>query len=253
VIRVRTRTRVAAVAVLVACFGMVALAAAPAGGGGGPATSTPPTSPSPALAAGPAVFTIPAAPPGPRWLIGMVSQPLATAAGAVSPRTRLGGQTWLLIVRHHGRYGMALVPTAGAPRLARVDLTKLQLRWTRMRVDIDLSQLRLSVLRGRRLLGEFPIAAGMPATPTPTGLFSVTDRVAFGQAGTYGTFALGLSAHQSHLQAGWTGGDQVAIHGTESPSSIGTYASLGCVRVGEAALRILRRTVPLGAPVTVHA
>jgi lipoprotein-anchoring transpeptidase ErfK/SrfK len=248
----RVLTRLA-VAVLVACFGMVALAAVPAGGGGGPATSAPPAGSSNTLAARPAGFTIPAPPPGPRWLIGMVTQQLSTTAGVVPTQTPLGGDTWLLIVRHHGRYGTALVPTGGAPRLARVDLAKLQLRWTRVRVDVDLSRLRLSVLRGQRTVGEFPIAAGMPATPTPTGLFSVTDRIAFAQAGTYGSFALGLSARQSHLQAGWTGGDQVAIHGTESPSSIGSYASLGCVRVSEAALRVLRRTVPLGAPVIVHA
>ncbi|MDX6545915.1 MAG: hypothetical protein QOG02_1689 [Gaiellales bacterium] len=250
-IGIRRLTRIAAV-VLVACFGMVALAAAPAGGGGGLTTSAPPATSTPPLATAAAGFTIPAAPPGPRWLIGMVTQPLTTTAGAVSPQTRLGGHTWLLIIRHHARYGMALVPTAGVPRLARVDLAKLQLRWTRVRVDVDLSRLRLSVLRGHRTLGEFPIAAGMPATPTPTGLFSVTDRIAFDQAGTYGSFALGLSAHQAHLQTGWKGGDQVAIHGTESPSSIGSYASLGCVRVSETALRILRRAVPLGAPVTVH-
>lgn len=247
----RALTRLA-VAGLFACFGMFALAAVPAGGGGGLATSAPAAASSPAPATAPAGFTVPAPPPGPRWLVGMVTQPLITSAGAVSPQTRLGGHSWLLIVRHHGRYGMALVPTAGAPRLARVDLAKLQLRWTRVRVDVDLSHLRLSVLRGHRSLGEFPIAAGMPATPTPTGLFSVTDRIAFGQPGTYGSFALGLSAHQSHLEAGWTGGDQIGIHGTENPSSIGTYASLGCIRVSESALRILRRAVPLGAPVTVH-
>ena len=103
------------------------------------------------------------------------------------------------------------------------------------------------------MLGRFAIAAGGPSTPTPTGRFSVTDRVVFPQGSTYGTFALGLSAHQPNLIPGWTGGDQIAIHGTSHPQTIGTYASLGCIRVSETALRVLRRTVPLGAPVTIRA
>jgi hypothetical protein len=234
-----------------ACFGLVALAAAPTGGDGSvpsagpvvPATTTVPAEPPP---------TIPHPPPAPRYLVGMVMQPLVTAAGAVSPTTPLGGHTWLLILHHHGNLGVALVPTATGPRPARVWLAALELRWTRVRVDVDLTRLRLVVLRGRRALGEFPIAAGMPSTPTPTGLFSVTDRVSFAERGTYGSFALGLSARQRHLLSGWQGRDQIAIHGTENPDSIGNRASLGCIRVSEAALRLLRRTVPLGAPVYVH-
>ena len=117
----------------------------------------------------------------------------------------------------------------------------------------NLSRLRLSVLRGHRLLGSFPVAAGMASTPTPTGRFSVTDRITFPPGSTYGRFALGLSVHQSQLLRAWHGGSQIAIHGTAEPSSIGQYASLGCIRVPAAALRVLERTVPLGGPVTIHA
>ncbi len=235
--------------VVVACFGMIALGAAPAGGGGGVRAAV---TLSAAAAIPPAPLAIPPRPTGPGELIGMVTRPLLTSAGAVSPVTPLGGHTWLLILRHHGRYGSALVPTAGQPRLARIDISSLQLRWTRVRIVVDISHLRLSVTRGSRLLGRFPIAAGTSATPTPTGMFSVTDRVAFSQPGSYGSFALGLSAHQHHLVAGWTGGDQIAIHGTDNPASIGTFASLGCIRVSEIALRVLKRVVPLGAPVVVR-
>ena len=244
-----------AIVLACACAGLVVLAATPAGGGdgavlvsGGSAPVIPPPAPP-----GEPPLRIPPPPPGPRFLLGMVTRPLVTAAGDVSPTTPLGGHTWLLILRHRGNLGVALVPTASGPRRARVALSALRLRWTRVRVEVDLSTLRLLVLRGRQELGEFPIAAGMPATPTPTGLFSVTDRVTFPFQGTYGSFALGLSARQSHLLSGWQGGDQVAIHGTENPDSIGHHASLGCIRVSEAALRLLRRVVPLGAPVLIRA
>ena len=140
--------------------------------------------------------------------------PIRTSAGWVRPVTPLGSDTWLLILHHHGRHGVALIPTSGAPKTARIDLAELDLRWTRVRVDVDLSRLRLSVLRGHRLLGSFPVAAGMASTPTPTGRFSVTDRVTFPPGSTYGRFALGLSVHQSQLLRGWHGGSQIAIHGT---------------------------------------
>ena len=50
----------------------------------------------------------------------------------------------------------------------------------------------------------------------------------------------------------WTGGDQIAIHGTNEPASIGRAASLGCLRVGSRGLRVLERMVPLGTPVVIH-
>jgi hypothetical protein len=199
-------------------------------------------------------WSLPKAPPGPHFLIGRVDRTIRTTAGRVRPWTALGSQTWLLIVRHRGHVGWALVPGDPMSHMARVDLRQLDLRWTGVRVDVDVTSLTLAVKDGRRTLGRFPVAVGRPTSPTPRGRFSVTDRVSFKAGGPYGTFALGLSAHQTAgLPAGWTGGDQVAIHGTDNPSSIGAYASLGCVRVGSAALRLLEKTVPLGAPVIVHA
>jgi lipoprotein-anchoring transpeptidase ErfK/SrfK len=133
-----------------------------------------------------------------------------------------------------------------------VRLAQYEKRWTQIHVTVSLHLMQLSVWRGRHVIGRFPMADGSSATPTPTGRFVVTDRVDFPAGSVYGTFALGLSAHQLHqLPAGWPGGNQIAIHGTNDPGSIGSSASLGCVRVGAAALALLKRTVPLGAPVVV--
>jgi hypothetical protein len=244
----RVAARVLAAAAL-AIVGLVVMGSSSAGNRGvAPATA----GTQPAHAHSPA-WSLPAGRTPGAFLIGRVTGPLRTSAGVVLPRTPLGNRTWLLIISHSGRHGVALVPTSGDPQPARVDLARLQLRWTAVHLDIDLSRLRLSVRRGSSLLASYPIAAGMPETPTPTGLFSVTDRVRFPADSPYGSFALGLSAHQMHPLSGWSGGDQVAIHGTAHPGTIGSYASLGCVRVPAAALRLLRRSVPLGAPVTIHA
>jgi L,D-transpeptidase catalytic domain len=175
--------------------------------------------------------------------------PLRTGHGLVLPRTPLGTPTWLLVTRRRGRHARVLVPFAGGAT-APLDLRGAALRWTSMRVRVDVRRLRLAVYRGAHLLGRFAIAAGSPATPTPVGRFTVTDRVRFAPGGPYGPFALGISARQRHLPSDWTGGDQVAIHGTDDPTSLGNRVSLGCIRVPDAALPLLRR-VPLGAPVTV--
>jgi lipoprotein-anchoring transpeptidase ErfK/SrfK len=249
VIAPRVVLRALAAAAL-AIGGLVALGAGTAGSGGVvPATAGTETA---RHASAPPAWQLPANRPAGGYLIGRVTGPLRTTAGVVMPHTALGNETWLLIVRHHGQRGTALIPTGGRPARAVVDLTRLRLRWTPIHVDIDLGTLRLRVLAGRRVLGSFPVAAGMPATPTPTGSFSVTDRVRFPAGSSYGTFALGLSAHQDHVLPGWPGGDQIAIHGTAHPDSIGHYASLGCIRVPVDALRMLRRVVPLGAPVVIH-
>jgi L,D-transpeptidase catalytic domain len=244
----RIAVRVLAVAAL-AIGGLVAMGAGTAGSGG-PVQATAGTDP--ASHASPPAWSIPPAPHPHEYLLGRVTGPLNTGAGTVMPHTALGNETWLLIVRHSGFHGTALIPTGGQPAPAQVDLRGLQLRWTPIHIDVDLGTLRLRVLSGGHVLGAFPIAAGMPQTPTPTGRFSVTDRVRFPSWSSYGTFALGLSAHQAHVLPGWSGGDQIAIHGTAHPDSIGHYASLGCIRVPRTALRMLRRVVPLGAPVTVR-
>ena len=250
-ISVRVLVRVLAVTAL-AVIGVIAMGLSTAGSGSHTAPATAGTMPLPSAAAKPVAWSLPHMPAG-AAMFGRVTVPIRTSAGWVRPVTPLGSDTWLLILHHHGRHGVALIPTSGTPKTADIDLAELELRWTRVRVDVNLSRLRLSVLRGHKLLGSFPVAAGMASTPTPTGRFSVTDRVTFPPGSSYGSFALGLSVHQSRLLRSWHGGSQIAIHGTAEPSSIGRYASLGCIRVPRPALRLLERAVPLGDPVSIHA
>ena len=68
-----------------------------------------------------------------------------------------------------------------------------------------------------------------------------------------GSFAFGISGIQPWLPAGWSGGNQLAIHGTNNPSSIGRSASAGCVRVSETTLARLLPLLRYGTPVIVHA
>ena len=63
---------------------------------------------------------------------------------------------------------------------------------------------------------------------------------------------LALSGHQPNLPPGWTGGNRLAIHGTNAPGTVGAAASAGCLRAGDADLRVLMARVPLGTPVFIH-
>jgi lipoprotein-anchoring transpeptidase ErfK/SrfK len=107
-------------------------------------------------------------------------------------------------------------------------------------------------VRGRRAVRRIDVAIGRAGSETPTGRFAVTDKLAGSAYGPYyGCCILALSAHQTHTPPGWTGGNRVAIHGTDSPSTIGTAASAGCLRAADADLVVLMRRVPVGTPVFI--
>jgi hypothetical protein len=159
---------------------------------------------------------------------------------------------WVRRLGRDGRFGLVGLPYAAEHGVGWIRLRGLDRSWTRVRVVADLSDRRIVVLRGRRVLLRAPAATGAPGSPTPTGRYFVTDRIAFPGGGALGTFAFGISGIQPKLPDGWSGGDQLAIHGTDVPSSIGRPASAGCLRVAERILDLLKPLLRLGTPVIVR-
>jgi len=174
--------------------------------------------------------------------------------GTIADATPLGTPTWSwarATARHHrwARVALAWLPD---PRQGWIRLAGRRRIHTPYWVQADLSRRRLRLMRGRRAQATFSAAIGAPSSPTPTGRFVVTDLVPTGDpAGPFGSFAFGLSGHQPNLPPGWTGGDQLAIHGTNDPASIGTASSAGCLRVSDTALAALRRALRPGSPVVI--
>jgi lipoprotein-anchoring transpeptidase ErfK/SrfK len=160
---------------------------------------------------------------------------------------------WVRDVSPDGRHGLVGVPYVARRVSGWIAMRGLDRSWTRVSVEADLSEHRITVRRGDDVLFRAPAATGAPRSPTPAGRYFVTDRVPFPNGGVLGTFAFGISGIQPNLPAGWNGGDQLAIHGTNDPSSIGTSSSAGCLRVSENVLTRLRRVLRLGTPVVVHA
>ena len=103
------------------------------------------------------------------------------------------------------------------------------------------------------MLRRFPVAVGRPGHATPLGRYGVTDKLLMPAGTPYGCCAVALTGHQTSLPSGWGGGDRLAVHGTTAPETIGTAASLGCLRAAEADMRWLLRRLPLGAPVFIRA
>jgi lipoprotein-anchoring transpeptidase ErfK/SrfK len=122
-----------------------------------------------------------------------------------------------------------------------------------VRVEVDLSLHQVTVRRSGKVLFRAPGATGAPSSPTPVGEYFVTDRVPFSAGSALGSFAFGISGIQPRLPAGWSGGNQLAIHGTNNPSSIGQSVSAGCVRVSETTLARLLPLLGYGTPVIIHA
>jgi hypothetical protein len=116
-------------------------------------------------------------------------------------------------------------------------------------LEVDLSARLLRVHRGARVTRTIRVGIGAPGTTTPIGRFAVTDKLnGANYSPVYGCCILALSAHQTHLPSGWTGGDRIAIHGGPTAGAVTT----GCLHASTAGLRYLMRSVPLGAQVVIH-
>jgi L,D-transpeptidase catalytic domain len=152
----------------------------------------------------------------------------------------------------NGRWGRVELPYLFPRRDGWIRLGALHTETTWVRVDVDLSSHTVRVFKRDELRYTVKGATGAPSSPTPPGSYVVTDRVPFAVGGPLGSFAFGISGIQPRLPAGWSGGDQLAIHGTNSPSTIGRSASAGCVRVSEWALDRFRPLLRLGTPVVIH-
>jgi hypothetical protein len=169
-------------------------------------------------------------------------------------RSPLGSPTWLWVIGHPRAdgWGRVVLPLRPNGTTGWIRLRDFRVIRSRIWVLGNLTSRQVVVLRGRHEIARFPAAIGAPGTPTPTGSFSVTDRVDTGDpGGPFGWYAFGLSGYQPNLPAGWGGGDQLAIHGTNAPNSIGQAASAGCLRVSPSALSRLRGLVRLGTPVVI--
>jgi hypothetical protein len=171
----------------------------------------------------------------------------------LADRTEFGSSQTLTVVRRHGRW--AGVTTSRRPngRLAWVDESSDAFERDRTRVSlrVDLSR-RVMTFRQGGFKRSVRVRTGGPLSPTPTGRFAITDKLAGARYNSvYGCCILALSGHQERTPPGWRGADRLAIHCSTAPRRF-TGSTAGCVRAESSALRMLMRNVPLGTPFFVH-
>lgn len=112
---------------------------------------------------------------------------------------------------------------------------------------------QLAVVEDGRFLQVFPVATGRRPSYTPEGVFRVVCKIVNPYyarlkipgghpANPLGKYWLGLSLG---------GGHQYGIHGNADPSSIGKYASGGCIRLHNSDIAWLFPRIAVGTPVEI--
>jgi hypothetical protein len=184
--------------------------------------------------------------------VGIRLSPRGRVVTWLSSRTEFGSPQTFAVTRALPGRRFAVVSTAlPNGRVGWIDARPgaLRLSSTRVTIDVDLSTRLLRVRVARRVVLSAHVGIGAAGTPTPIGRFAVTDKLnGAAYSPVYGCCILALSAHQTHLPSGWTGGNRIAIHGGSSAGAV----SNGCLHAPTSTLRYLMRSVPLGARVTIH-
>ena len=190
-----------------------------------------------------------------RGPLALRSRPRGPVVSSLAATTEFGSAGVAAVAAHEGKW-LGLVTTARPNNKlgwVRRDDPAVGLRRVAYSLHADLSDRRLVLRRRGRVVKRLSVAVGRPGSSTPTGRFAITDKLSGARYGSYyGCCILALSGTQPNLPPGWTGGNRLAIHGTNDAGSIGLPSSAGCLRAGDADLQVLMRRVPLGTPVFIR-
>ena len=216
----------------------------------------------PAVAA-PNTAPVPASTDPPAYLVATVtvpSLPVYSSPAAPSPEqtlanpNSLGAPLVLLVMQVAQPWVQAYLPERPNGASGWVPAKDVTLTSDTYHLAVSLGGRQLTLYQANNPIFQTPVAVGAPSSPTPPGLFYVTETIRITTPGTpYGPYALGLSGF-SDVYTSFDGGPgQVAIHGTDQPFLIGSYASHGCIRLSNSAITQLASQVPAGTPVLITA
>ena len=126
-------------------------------------------------------------------------------------------------------------------------------------IVIDIGDLRLYLYRDGKLIKSYSVATGQAAYPTPTGSYVVTSKQMnptwFPPNSDWAKDAKPIPPGVDNpLGTRWIGTSApgVGIHGTPDDSSIGSYASHGCIRMHIWEVEELYEYVVIGMPVIIQ-
>ena len=182
-----------------------------------PALAPPPAAGAPATALPPGAGAITARLLRPTQLR---ARPGGPQVARLTQRTEYGSPRVLAVVQRRGDWLGVITSARPNHRLGWLPMNRVELARTRYVLRLDLSQRRLTVRTGEKVLERVRVGVGRSATPTPVGNFAVTDKLRLNDPSSpYGCCVLALSAHQTRGLSDWPGGDRIAIHVSANPAT----------------------------------
>lgn len=171
--------------------------------------------------------------------------------------------SWLLVLAARDRKGRCWIkvrlPERPNSAAGWIDAEPLLLRPTTWRIDISLATRTLTLTHADVATRRIRVVIGAPATPTPTGIFSIIGAWRSPPNAFLGSWILALTAHSDVLHE-FDGGDgRIGIHGRGGSSlldPLGSDLSHGCIRLANTAIDWLVHTIGRpqlpGTPVQIH-
>ncbi len=179
--------------------------------------------------------------------VAVFAQPGRRAFAKLRPTTI--AQTWLPVVARRPGWVRVLLPSRPNASAGWVPERDVDTRRTPYAVRVHLASRTLELFHRGREVGQWSVAVGAAATPTPTGLTFV-HALLQDPAQSFSPYIVPLGAHSDTLDTYGGGPGTVAFHGWPDTSVFGQAVSHGCIRVPADALERLT-DVPLGTLVSI--
>ena len=136
----------------------------------------------------------------------------------IGARTVFGSSTRLAVLASRGEWLQVSTETVGDRNRAWIRTAQVRLRDTNYLLVVSVSERRLELREGTRVVFRTRVAVGSSAHPTPTGRFGVTDKLPGRRFGNvYGCCILAISAIQTEAAGRLAGRNRIALHGTNLP------------------------------------
>jgi lipoprotein-anchoring transpeptidase ErfK/SrfK len=120
------------------------------------------------------------------------------------------------------------------------------------RIVVSIPDRKLALIEDGRVVKVYPTAVGRATSPTPSGTFTIVQRIS--NPAWYGAGKVVAPGKSNPLGTRWLGLSRKSygIHGTNEPRSIGRNASHGCVRMRNRDVEDLFARVAVGDLVELH-
>lgn len=185
--------------------------------------------------------------------IGIYNSPVQTEpTRMLSGQAEYGSERAFLVQQSQGEWYKVLLPGRPNGSTGWVHGSDVSVASHNYRIEVEVGKHQLTVWNGDEMFMQETVAVGAKDTPTALGTFYTTELVTVDPSQPfYGPYAYPLSGYSEVLFSFGGGEGQMGIHGTNDPSSLGRSVSNGCIRMSNAAITKLAKTLPVGVPVDI--